>query len=82
MILTRIDRPGQASDCWVSGDRAESCSIKFRRQQWPAEHWPEMKSEIIQRKRFELDASKTAYYGGGFWEAVTIGPVKGDQHEG
>jgi hypothetical protein len=35
-----------------------------------------MKSEIIQRKRFQLDASKTAYYGGGFWEAVTIGPVE------
>lgn len=75
MILTRIDRPGERSVCWVTGDRAESCSIAFRRSQW-ADGGPEMRSEIVQRKRFELAPDKTAYYGGGFWEKVTIGPAE------
>lgn len=79
IILTRVDyADGRQSDCWVSGDHAETCSLAFRREQWQAtdrEYAEGFTSERVQRKRFTADPRKPVYYGGGFWERVTIGPV-------
>jgi hypothetical protein len=79
MILTRIDRPGQRSRAWVTGDRAESCSIAFRRAGLADPDLHELKSEYVQRKDHTFDPALPTWYGGGFWEKVSIGPIGGSE---
>lgn len=79
LILTRIDRPGQLSEAWVSGDCAETMPMraKIEAPWWDpdrVEAWP--KSERIYRKRHRFAAHLPTYYGGGFWERVQLGPVE------
>lgn len=76
LILTRVDyRDGRPSVAWVSGDCAESSSMRFRREQWKLEPEEEMPSERIYRKRHSFDPKLPTWYGGGFWARVEIGPA-------
>jgi hypothetical protein len=79
MILTRIDRPGERSRAWVSGDCAETMPLRIRREQWAAdpEYAAALPSERIQRKDHTFDPGRPTWYGGGFWERVSIGPIEG-----
>lgn len=79
IILTRIDRPGERSRAWVSGDHAESTSLQWRREQWAADpaYAATLKSERLQRKDHTFDPRLPTWYGGGFWERVAIGPAAG-----
>lgn len=77
IILTRIDRPGHPSEAWVSGDCAETMPMRSKIEPaWPGdprppvEEWP--RSERLYRHRHTFDATKPTFYGGGFWERVSI----------
>jgi len=75
IILTRIDRPGQLSEGWASGDCAETMPMR-------AKDYDGARSERLQRYRHTFRAELPLHYGGGFWERVTLpalqqsGPVK------
>ena len=64
VILTRIDRPGQLSEGWVSGDYAETMPMRLKA--------PGSTSERLYRKRHTFAAHLPTYYGGGFWEQVCL----------
>lgn len=70
MILTRIDRPGEVSRAWVSGDCAETMP-----RHATIDRSPEYRSERLKRKDHTFRPDLPVWYGGGFWEKVTIGPV-------
>lgn len=85
MILTRIDRPGERSRAWVSGDCAESmpqharhvwhqtgCPNRYGDDDCSCERSP---SERIKRKDHTFDPQLPTWYGGGFWERVTLEPL-------
>jgi hypothetical protein len=96
IILTRVDRPGQRSIAWVSGDCAETMPMKHKADQDPTEDpiadqapgfWGgyangEYVSERIYRKRHSFDPCLPTWYGGGFWERVAIGPPGGVEPAG
>ena len=69
LILTRIDRPGQKSEAWVSGDCAETLPMRCK-------DYEGAQSERLYRKRHTFDSTKTTYYGGGFWERVELKPIE------
>jgi hypothetical protein len=84
LILTRIDRRGEPSRAWVSGDCQETIA-RYTRRQWAEEddpynerpdlterEWRDRKSERIQRKDHTFARNLPTWYGGGFWEKVTI----------
>ena len=77
LILTRIDRPGQLSEGWISGDCQETCSRAWKLRQAREIDWPagEVKSERIYRKRHTFDPKLPIWYGGGFWDRVEIAPL-------
>ena len=66
LILTRIDRPGQLSVAWISGDCAETMPMRAKA--------PGSTSERLYRKRHTFAADLPTYYGGGFWERVCLPP--------
>lgn len=70
LILTRIDRPGERSRAWVSGDCAETMP-----RHATIERSPDYHSERIQRKDHTFDPSLPTWYGGGFWQRVQIDPL-------
>ena len=70
LILTRIDRPGELSRGWVSGDCAETMPMYSESKQWDGAI-----SERLKRKDHTFRSDLPLYYGGGFWNKVTIGPV-------
>lgn len=70
IILTRIDRPGQRSEAWVSGDCAETMP-----RHATIDRSPEYHSERLYRKRHTFAPELSTHYGGGFWEYVEIGPM-------
>jgi hypothetical protein len=83
MILTRIDRPGERSRAWVSGDCAETMPMYAKIRRWDdADDDPgsgrvsDFRSERLKRKDHTFDPKLPTWYGGGFWEKVTIGPVQ------
>lgn len=69
LILTRIDRPGKPSEAWVSGDCAETLPMRCK-------DYEGARSERLYRKRHTFDATKTTYYGGGFWDRVELKPIE------
>jgi hypothetical protein len=97
VILTRVDRPGQRSIAWASGDCAETMpmSAKLTRPNgdpdpiidqapgfWGGYANDEHVSERIYRKRHSFDPCLPTWYGGGFWERVAIGPPGGVEPAG
>jgi hypothetical protein len=76
LILTRIDRPGQPSEAWVSGDYAETGSMRWKQDQHPDAAPGDLVSERLYRKRHTFDASLPTHYGGQFWAYVELGPVE------
>jgi len=69
IILTRIDRPDGTSEAWCSGDCAETMPARLKTGP--------RKSERLYRQRHTFDAKLPTFYGGGFWERVTLGPQGG-----
>ncbi len=75
LILTRIDRPGQKSEAWVSGDCAETMPLRCKDYEGAI-------GERLYRKRHTFDPRLPTWYGGGFWERVAIGPAEGVEPAG
>jgi hypothetical protein len=68
IILTRIDRPGEMSRAWISGDCAETMPMHLK-------GYDGAKSERLKRKDHTFKPNLPTWYGGGFWDKVTIGPA-------